>query len=114
MVAFPRQTARPTHGEADAAILACAQADSVLPGDRRMIGIEMHIARHKQIQQTIPVVVAPGWPRGPTTKSDAGFLRHIGKRPIMIVMVKTIFAVVRDVNVRPAIIVVIADSHAES
>src|SRR5215467_15096615 len=101
MIAFPWQTARPAHGEADAAILTCAQVDSPLPGDRRMVGIEMHVARHKQIQQTIPIIVAPGWPRGPTAKSDASFLRHIRKSSIMVVVVKTILAVVRDVDVRP-------------
>src|SRR5207248_4012399 len=114
MIAFPRQTARAAHGETHAAILACAQADSTLPSDRRMVGIELHVTWHKQIQQAIPIIVAPSWPCGPTTKSDAGFLRHISKRSIVIVVIEAVLSVICNVDVRPAIIIVIAYSHAES
>src|SRR5437762_125557 len=114
MIAFPRQTARAAHGETHAAILACAQAKSTLPSDGGMFGIEPHVTWHKQIQQAIPIIVAPSWPCGPTAKSDAGFLRSISKRSIVIVVIETVLSVVGNVDVRPAIIVVIAHSHAES
>src|ERR1700757_1298061 len=114
MIGLPRQTARAAHGETHPAILACAQADSTLPSDRRVVGIELHVAWHKQIQQAIPIIVPPRWPRGPTAKSQAGFLRLISKCPIVIVVIKTVLSVIRDVDVRPAIIIVIAYGHAES
>ena len=79
-----------------------------------MVGIELHVTWHKQIQQAIPIIVAPSWPCGPTTKSDAGFLSHISEGSIVIVVIETVLSVIRNVNVRPAIIIVIAYSHAES
>ncbi len=79
-----------------------------------MVGIELYVAWHKQIQQAIPIIVAPSWPRGPTTKSDAGFLRHISKGSIVIVVIKTVLSVIGNVDVWPAIIIIIAHSHAES
>ena len=94
--------------------MACAQRDSSLAGDRRVIGIELHIAWYKQIQQAVAIVVAPGWPGGPTSQANARFLRHIRKRPIVIVMVETVLAVVRHVDIWPAIVVVISYSHAEA
>src|SRR5262249_31951803 len=100
MVAFPWQAARPAHGKVHTAILAGAQADSTLPRGRWMVGIEMHVARHKQIQQAISIVVTPGWPRGPPSKTDAGCFSHVGERPIVVVVVETILAIVRDVDVR--------------
>src|SRR5437763_16018291 len=114
MIAFPRQAARAAHGETHAAIVACAQADSTLPSDRRMVGIELHVTWHKQIQQAIPIIVAPSWPCGPTTKSDAGFLRHISKRSIVIVVIEAVLSVIGNVDVRPAIIILIPYSHAQS
>jgi hypothetical protein len=40
-------------------------------------------------------------------KSNAGFFRHIGERAIVVVVVEAILAEIRDIDIRPAIVIVI-------
>src|SRR5437762_9088726 len=58
------------------------------------------------------IVVAPGWSRRPVAESDASFFGDISKCTVMIVVIKTIFAVVGDVDVWPAVVIVVADGNA--
>src|SRR5206468_5428180 len=79
-----------------------------------LTGIEPPPATNNQSQHTRAILVTPACPGAPTAQANARFLRHIRKRPIVIVMVETVLAVVRHVDIWPAIVVVIAHSHAEA
>src|ERR1700674_2920117 len=79
-----------------------------------MVRVKFHVARNEQVQQAIAVVIAPRRSCGPSSQCHTGFLRHVRKRSIMIVVVEAVFSKIRDIDVRPAIIIVIAYSYAEA
>src|SRR6266567_99030 len=60
------------------------------------------------------VVIAPTGPRRPSAKFDAGFCGHVGESTVMIIVIKTVLAKVRHVQVGPAVIVVVTDGNTES
>ncbi len=74
----------------------------------------MHIARHKEIQPPVAVVVAPSCAGRPAACRDPGFLSNISKGAIVVVMEEPIFTVVRHVNIRPAVIVVVAHDRTKA
>ena len=82
--------------------------------DGRIVGIEFHVARNKQIEKAIVVVVAPGRARRPAAQRDSSLFRDIGERAVMIVVVEAVLAEIGNVDVGPAIVVVIADHHAKA
>src|SRR6266566_1719822 len=79
-----------------------------------MVCIKFYVAGNEQVQEAIAVEVAPGGSCGPSSKGDTRFLSHIRKRPILIVMIETVFAIIRHVDIWPAVVVVIAHSHAKA
>src|SRR5438552_9763492 len=81
---------------------------------RQPIGIELHISGDEQVQKTIVVIITPGRSCRPTAKRDARLLRHVGEGSVVIVVIKTVLAVIGDINVWPTIVVVIADGYAEA
>ncbi len=60
------------------------------------------------------IVVAPRWSRRPPAECHASLLRHIGKCPVMVVVIQPVLAVVRHVDVRPAVVIVVTHGHAKS
>src|SRR5712691_3305698 len=60
------------------------------------------------------IVVTPRWSGGPPTQRDAGLLCHIRERAIMIVMIEAVLSEIRNVDVRPAVIVVVAHCDSET
>ena len=89
-------------------------ADPVLLGYRQVLAIEMQVACDKQIQPSIPVIVTPRRTRRPVAQRHPSLLSHVGKGPIMIVAIEPILSPVRDVDIRPAIVVEIGNGHAHA
>ena len=81
---------------------------------RRMVHIEVNVARDKEIQLAVPVIIAKRSPGGPIAQRHPGLFGHIGKCAVMIVVVQPVFAIVGDINIWPAVVVVIADGHAKT
>src|SRR5260370_20348278 len=72
----------------------------------------VEIASNKQIQFAVVIVVQKSRGHGPTTRSDTCLRGDIGKSAVTIVVIQDIFAVVGNVNVREAIVVIVADRNA--
>jgi hypothetical protein len=113
MILFSRKTTRATHHR-DSAELAEVGRYAALSCNRRMVPIKLHITGDKQIEPAVMVIVAPRRSGRPTAESDAGLLRHIRKRAIVIIVVQAVLAIVRDVDVRPSVIVVVSNGQAET
>src|SRR5919205_4289267 len=60
------------------------------------------------------VVVTPRRRSRPVPERDSGFFCDVSECAIVIVVIKPILPVVGDVDIRPAIVVVIADGDSES
>src|SRR5207302_2012093 len=73
---------------------------------------ELHELAHKQIEFAVVVVVEPHGAGGPAGCGDSRFLSHIRKRAIAVVVVQDASAVLRDVDVREAVTVIIAHRDA--
>ena len=59
------------------------------------------------------VVITPRWPGRPIPESHSRFFGYIGECTVVVVVVKTILAVVGDVDVWPAVVIVVANGDAE-
>src|SRR5258708_28301538 len=88
--------------------------NSSLARGRRVIGIELRVARNKQIEIAIVIIVAPCSAGRPSPEGYTSSFRNVGKRAVAIVMIETILAEVRYVYVRPAIVIEVSDRHAEA
>ena len=95
-----------------AAILAVGVAHRLGPRNRQVVAVEVHIAGHVQVQPPVAVVVAPCRARRPVAQRHAGLLRHIGKRSVVVVVVKPVLAVVAHIDIGPAVVVVVGNAHA--
>jgi len=73
----------------------------------------MYVPRNKQIQLSIAVVIAKRRAGRPIAQRHAGLFGHIGKRAVVIVAVQPVLAKVRNKNVRPAIVVVVANRDSK-
>src|SRR6202167_6570111 len=102
MVALAGQPARAAH-YGDPAKLAEPGWKPSFAGDWWIIGVEFHIARNKQIQEAIVIVVAPGRARGPSTQRDSSLFRDVGKGSVVIVVVEARLVGNRNVCVRRAL-----------
>ena len=82
---------------------------------RRSGEIEIHVIRHHQIELAVAVVVDERASRAPrfARTRHAGLLRHFGEDTV-IVVIEPVLAVVRDVQIFPTIVVVVADANALS
>ena len=79
-----------------------------------MIDVVFHIARHEKIKKAVMIIVAPRGTCGPATKTDTSFSGNVCKRTIVIVVIQPILAVVGDIDVRPSIVIVVADGNAKT
>ena len=96
----------PWHAIVSAAGLTAAAANALVVCD---------VVHGEKVQLAVIVVVEPDGAHKPSGEAGSGFFGHIGKGAVAIVVIKRIAAVRGDVNVGPAIAVVIADgnTHAE-
>src|ERR1700758_3499300 len=76
--------------------------------------VVVDVAGDKQVKAAITVVIAPGSAVGPVSQCDSGLLANIRKSAIVVIAIEAVFAEVGDEDVRPAIIVKVADRHTES
>src|ERR1700731_289923 len=113
VIAFARQSAWPAHYFNSAKITE-AWRKSARPGDRRMLRIKLCVARNEQIEEAVVIVVSPRRSGRPAPERDARFLRDISECAVMIVVVETVFAEVRYINVWPPVVVVVPHSYAEA
>src|ERR1700674_3701875 len=112
MIAFAEEA----HGAAkngDASVLAGAFGDAPFSGEDGALEIVFHVTGNEEIEQTVVVVVAPGWARGPTAESDTCLFGDVGERAVVVVVVKAVLAKVRDVDVRPSVVVIVGYCHAK-
>ena len=80
-----------------------------------MIEIKVHVVGHVEVEVAVVVVVAKGRAGAPASGvSYARFRGHIGERSVVVVVVKHPAIEISDVEVFPAVIVVIADGDAEA
>src|ERR1700730_3295900 len=79
-----------------------------------MIGIKLDGTRHKQIQTTTAVVIAPSSTRGPASYCYSRLFSDVAECTIVIVAIEAILAKVRDVDIRPAIVIEICDGYSEA
>src|SRR5260370_33508174 len=72
-------------------------------------------AGDEQLQLSVIVIVKPDGASGPAGRGDAGLISHIRERAVTVVVIKNIASITRDIDINPAIAVVIADgdTHAE-
>ena len=101
LTAFPRKRLRPAVGF----VLAVQRAADV------GLGGPFHVMADKQIQLAIPVIVDKSRARAPAARGHARFRGHVGERAISVVVVQHVVRKTRDVNVRIAVVVVIADGN---
>ncbi len=92
---------------------ALPHARSPLPRERRGRDIKIHVVCNHQIQLAVPVVVHERASRSPCLfrSSNASFVTHVLKYSVIIAE-QTVVPVVRDVEIVPTIVVVIADAHS--
>ena len=73
---------------------------------------EFHKLADEQIKPPIVVIIEPDRARGPSRRGQAGHLGHIAERAVAIVVVKDASAILRNVQVRETVAIVIA--HCDS
>src|SRR6185437_10984496 len=89
------------------------QAGRPVAGLRRVGQVEIHIVGDHQVELAVSVVIhecatrAPGFARA----GHAGFFRQFAKGAV-IVVIEAVFAVIGDIQIFPAIIIVIPHAHA--
>ena len=62
-----------------------------------LVEIPVQVARHDQVQKTVPVIVHEAGAGGPAAAADAGLCRHIRESAVAVVVVQNILAKVGDV-----------------
>src|SRR5215475_205239 len=81
-----------------------------------VIHAEVDVVRHEEVNVPVIIDVAKCATRAPELRPDAGFLGDVGKRTVSIVVIQLVSAKAGDVEICPAIVVVIGRtrSHAEA
>ena len=88
-------------------------ARCVFAEDREIVQVEIDVVRNEQIDEAVVVVVAEGQSRSPALVAvETGFLRHVRKRPVVVVVVEHDSAEAAYGEVGPAIVVEVANGHA--
>src|SRR3981081_52327 len=113
MIALARQSARAAHHR-DSAKLTKPRRKGALASDRRIVGIEFRIAGNKEIEKAIVIVIAPGCARRPAPQRDSSLFSDVGERTVMIVVVEAVLSEIGNIDIGPAIIVIIADHNAKT
>src|SRR3984957_18053606 len=76
-----------------------AELAKAIPGGwRKMIHIPVDVSRNEEIQPAISVVVAEAGASRPVAQSNSRLFRHVGKRAIVVVVIKTVLSEIRDID----------------
>src|SRR6185437_5241832 len=74
-----------------------------------------NVAGHKEIEKSVAVVVSKGRPGRPAAKRDSGSRGNVGERAVMVIAVQSVSSGhIRDVEIRPAIVVEISNGHSNT
>ncbi len=105
-----RQSSRAAHHRR-----ALPDARRAVSRRRRGREIEVHVIGDDEIELAVAIVVNEGAAASPSLarSADARLVGHIGEDTV-IVVVETVLAVVGDVEIFPAVVVVVADTDALS
>ena len=92
---------------------ALPQTGGIFARGGGMCKVEVRIVRDGQVELPIPIVIHEGAAASPSLSvtGDARCVCHLFESAVAIV-VEPVFSVVRDVKVVPAVVVVVADTHA--
>src|SRR5580700_5871884 len=81
---------------------------------RLVLHIVVEITGDKEIEPSIPVIIAPRRAIGPVSESHSSLLGDIGKCSVMIIAVQPVLTEVGNEDIRPAVIIEVRDSHAKA
>ena len=82
---------------------------------RKILQVEVHVVGHVEIEIAVVVVVTESRAGAPVSRiSHSSFLGDIGERSVVIIVVEHGAIEIGDVEVFPAIVVVVADGHSEA
>ena len=89
-------------------------APASLPRPRHRVVTEVHVTHHENIYFAVAVVIHKTATRAPLVLRglESGLGRHIGKRPVPVVVIQHILSPIGDQQIEIAVIVVVADAPA--
>src|SRR5712672_1908335 len=72
-------------------------------------------AGNEQVEFAVVVIIKPDGAGGPTRRGDSGFISHISKRAIAVIVIEDIAAITSHVKINPTVAIIVAggDAHAE-
>ena len=76
--------------------------------------IEIDVVNHREIEQTVPIVIDECGAGGPAGRSHSGARGYVRKRAVSIVVIKNVVAVIGDIEIDVAVVVVVAGRHAHA
>src|SRR5579872_591046 len=79
-----------------------------------VLRVPFHVTRDEQVEFAVVVIIEKSGRDGPTPAGDPGLRGHIGERSVSIVVIENVPAVTGDVQIRIAIVVVVADRDAHA
>ncbi len=79
---------------------------------RQIVKVKVDVVGDHEIDEAIAVVVAESGAGGPAAVGDSGFCGHVGEGAVAVVAIENIPAEAGDVDVGPAIVVVVAHGAA--
>ena len=74
----------------------------------------VHVARDEEVEPAVVVVVQESGAGAPLSRSHSGDFRHVDERAVPVVTIERVSAVVGDVDVCEAVVVVVADRDAHA
>ena len=97
----------------------CAECSRSAPGllvaTEFVLGfVKVHETANEQIEPSIVVIVEPDGTGGPTGSRQAGLFGYVRERSISIVVIENAAAVLRDVQIGPAVGIEVSDSDAHA
>src|SRR5271168_3862291 len=107
MIALPLQPARAAQS-VHPTKLAVAQTNGLRSRIRRMADVVVNIPGDEEVEPTVPVIVSKRRSSRPIPQRYSCLLCYVGESPVVIVVIQAILAEVGDIDIRPAIIVVIS------
>src|SRR4051794_32292155 len=76
--------------------------------------IPLDVAGHDEIQPAIPIEINPARTSRPAAPGDTCLLRYVRKCPIAVVVIQDVAPEICDVDVRAAVVIVVADGHSHA
>src|SRR6266567_1469277 len=98
----------------DARYAVVTPPQAIITAEDCSFGAIFHKAGHEEIELAVIIIVKPGGARGPAGRGHARLLRHVRKCAVAVVVIKNAAVVTGDVEINPAIAIVISSSHAHA